>query len=100
MLHPSPWDAPDAVSFILYLSDSEKCGGSTAVVLRQGAKDPAYAPTALTKTPGVYGHWINDRQLAEENYKDKDKEVYEFRQKLYKREVMAHYKPGDLLIYR
>ena len=39
---PPPWDNPEAVEIIIYLSDVEECGGATAVVPREGAADPAY----------------------------------------------------------
>jgi len=100
LAHPSAWESPDAVSFILYLSDYDDCAGGTAVVPRRGASDPAYAPTALTRTPGVLGAWINDREMAEARYAEGEEEVYRFRQQLYAREVYCKFKPGDLLVYR
>mmetsp|Transcript_31792 Transcript_31792/g.44498 ORF Transcript_31792/g.44498 Transcript_31792/m.44498 type:complete len:356 (+) Transcript_31792:67-1134(+) len=100
LVHPSNWDNPDAVSFILYLSDYEKCAGGTAVVLREGKEDPAYTPGASVLTPGVTGHWINDREMAETNYRSRNPDVYKFRQSLYKREVCTRYKKGSLLVYR
>jgi hypothetical protein len=36
LTHPPPWDEPDAVSIILYLSDVDECYGATAVVPRTG----------------------------------------------------------------
>jgi len=100
LVHPSPWSHPDAVSLIIYLSECEECEGGTAVVPRQGARDPLYHTGATVKTPGVYGHWINDREMAEENYRLTAPEVYEFRKKLYNREKRVRYKMGTVLVYR
>ena len=54
LTHPLPWDSPDAAEIIIYLSDLDECGGSTAVVPRLGANDPAY-PWPIVQTPGVNG---------------------------------------------
>ena len=39
LTHPPRWAEPGAVEIIIYLSDLETCGGSTAVVPRQGPND-------------------------------------------------------------
>jgi len=100
LVHPSNWDTPDSVSVILYLSDYEECGGGTAVVTRSGKADPAYKSGTLVLTPGVTGHWINDREMAESHYKSKLPEIHSFRESLYRREVVARYKRGTVLVYR
>jgi len=100
LVHPSPWNNPDAVSFILYLSDHQVTGGGTALVRRTGNKDPAYGEGKLTWTPGVRGHWINDKTMAEENYKTRDPKVYKFRKTLYDREEILRFNKGTMLVYR
>lgn len=36
LLHPPPFDEPEAVACIIYLSDSNDCGGATHIVPREG----------------------------------------------------------------
>ena len=36
LLHPPPFDEPEAVACIIYLSDSMECGGATHIVAREG----------------------------------------------------------------
>mmetsp|Transcript_11444 Transcript_11444/g.17109 ORF Transcript_11444/g.17109 Transcript_11444/m.17109 type:complete len:380 (-) Transcript_11444:207-1346(-) len=99
LVHPSDWSSPDAVSFILYLSDHQDCEGGTALVLKNGDDDAAYKGP-LTKTPGVTGPWINDRTMAEDKYRETKPDIFKFRKRLYDREVRVRYKPGTLLVYR
>ncbi len=65
LAHPAPWDRPEAVEMILYLSDVDECGGPTAVVAREGEDDPAY-PWPIVDSPGI-GElpYLNDREAAE-----------------------------------
>ena len=64
LAHPAPWNRPEAVEMIVYLSDVDDTGGSTAVVPRQGDDDPAYR-WPLVNTPGVGDlRYINDRTSA------------------------------------
>ena len=100
-VHPSPWEDPDVLSAILYYDDSEVCAGGTIVVPREGEDDPAYQwPYIKMIGYGVHNRYINDRKSCEEYFKEKDPEMYEFRQKLYEREVQAQFKPGTILLYR
>ncbi|MEM7362751.1 MAG: phytanoyl-CoA dioxygenase family protein [Pseudomonadota bacterium] len=101
LTHPPPWDQPDAVEIIIYLSDFEECGGSTAVVPREGPDDPAY-PWPIVQTPGVNGLlYINNRANAEAYLKTKTPDVAAFRQAhLYAREALGRYQFGSVLFYR
>ena len=101
LTHPPPWDAPEAVEILVYLSDVETCGGATAVVPRTGAEDAAYA-WPIMGTPGVGDlPWINDREAAEAYLRKEAPEVARFRaEHLYPREVRARYDFGTVLFYR
>jgi len=102
LTHPPPWYAPEAVELILYLSDEAACGGATAVVPRTGNDDdPAYR-WPIDRTPGVGSlDWINDRSSAEGYLARLAPEVASWRaEHLYRREVLARYRFGTLLLYR
>ena len=100
LVHPPSFDEPDVVAFIIYLDDVLDCDGPTAVVGREGADDPLYQMPYI-QMPGVGKHeWINDRNTAEEYFRYNDKDIYEFRQKLYNKERYVKYKKGSVLIYR
>jgi hypothetical protein len=101
LTHPPPWDAPEAVEILVYLSDVEGCGGATAVVPRTGPDDPAYA-WPIVDTPGVGDFpWINDRESAEAWLRKEAPEVARFRaEHLYPRELRVRYGVGTLLLYR
>ena len=101
LTHPPPWDEPDAVELIVYLSDVDNCGGATRVVPRRGDGDPAY-PWPIVGTPGVGGlEWVNDRAAAEAMLAASDSDVADFRaEHLYAREVEVAFKPGTVLWYR
>lgn len=100
LAHPTPWQRPEAVEAILYLSDFEDCGGPTAIVPRMGEDDPCY-PWPIVDTPGVGDlHYVNDRQSAEKYMAVERPETAEFRAALYARERYVCYQPGTLLLYR
>ncbi len=101
LTHPPPWDQPEAVEIIIYLSQFEQCGGATAVVPRLGPEDPAYT-WPIINTPGVAGlNYVNDRHHAENYLKETAPGVAAFRaQHLYPREVLARYQFGSVLFYR
>lgn len=101
LTHPPPWDRPDAVEAILYLSDLETCAGATALVPRTGDDDPAY-PWPITATPGVgMLPYLNDRARAEAWLRRHAPAVAAFRaEHLYPRERHARYRFGSLLLYR
>lgn len=101
LTHPPPWDRPEAVEIIIFLSDLEECGGSTAVVPRQGPDDPAY-PWPIVQTPGVGGlPYINNKVKAEDYLRDAAPAAARFREEhLYARESVARYRFGSVLFYR
>ena len=100
LVHPPRWEQPEAVEMIIYLSDHDGIGGSTAVVPRQGLDDVAYR-WPIIDTPGV-GEllYINDRNAAEAYVAEARPEISEFRANLYKREKYVAYRRGDILLYR
>ena len=100
LAHPAPWDRPEAVELILYLGDVDECGGSTALVPRSGADDPAYR-WPIVDTPGVGDlRYINDRAAAEEYFATERPELANWRLSLYEREQWTHYSPGTVVFYR
>lgn len=100
LVHPPPWGRPEAVELILYLSDVDECGGSTAVVPRTGPDDPAYR-WPIVDSPGIGDlEWMNDRASSEEYLAEVRPEVVPWRQALYDREQLVQFKPGTVLFYR
>jgi hypothetical protein len=101
LTHPPPWDRPEAVEILLYLSERRECGGATSLVPRSGAGDPAY-PWPIVHTPGVGAlQWINDRATAEALLAEQAPEVAAWRaQHLYARERRADFRIGTVLFYR
>ena len=101
LTHPPPWDSPDAVEMIVYLSDARDCGGATRVVPRRGPDDPAYR-WPIVDTPGVAGHeWVNDRGTAEAGLALRAPDVAAFRaEHLYAREEEVVFRQGTVLLYR
>lgn len=100
LVHPSPWHKPEAVELIIYLSDMDETGGSTAVVPRQGKDDPAYR-WPIVDSPGIGDlRYINDKDAAEVYFAEQRPELASWRQSLYEREKLTHFKPGDVLFYR
>lgn len=99
-LCPNTWDEPEVLSAILYYDDSEICSGGTAIVPRTGPSDEAYKMPYINM-PGQAGmEFANQKYVAEAIVKNKNPEMYEFRQKLYEREVKVNFKKGSLLLYR
>jgi len=99
-LHPREWHTPDTVAAIVYFHDTSKCGGGTAVVPRSGDDDPLYKPP-YTNMPGYGGfQFFNSKAAAEDYFRSSNPEVAMFREHLYEREVIPHYKQGDILFYR
>ncbi len=100
LVHPAPWDRPEAVELILYLSDSEDCGGATAVVPRSGPDDPAYR-WPIVDSPGIGDlRWLNDRTSSESYLAEVRPELVGWRQALYEREQLVRFTPGTVLFYR
>lgn len=99
-LHPDEWANPEAVSAIIYLSDTAVTGGGTAVVPRDGENDPLYRPPYVNM-PGQGGlQFFNDRTHAEEYMRRVSPELADFRTSLYDREVVLRPSIGDILFYR
>lgn len=100
LAHPSPWDRPEAVEMIVYYSDHSETGGSTAVVPRQGADDPAYR-WPIVDSPGIADlNYINDRNHAEAYFAQQRPTLAAWRKQLYDRELYTAFNPGDVLLYR
>ncbi len=100
LVHPAPWDRPEAVELILYLSDHRHCGGSTAVVPRSGPEDPAYR-WPIVDSPGIGDlDWLNDRHSAEAYMVERRPAVAAWREALYRREQLVAFNPGTVLFYR
>lgn len=100
LAHPAPWDRPEAVEMILYLSDHADCGGSTALVPRTGPDDPAYR-WPIVDSPGIVDlNYINDRDTAETYFAEHRPELADWRQSLYERERWTRFRPGTIVFYR
>ena len=100
ILHPPPFHLPEAVACIIYLSNSDECGGATHIVPRLSEDDELYQ-WPYSNMPGFGAiPWINDRTLAEGYLNDHYPEVAAFRKALYDREVGITFKIGTLLVYR
>jgi hypothetical protein len=100
LVHPSPWDRPEAVELILYLDDVDECGGATALVARDGPNDPAYR-WPIVDTPGIADlDYVNDRAHAEAYFAKERPHLAAWRASLYAREQRVRYRAGDVLLYR
>lgn len=99
-LHPSKWEKPEAVSVIIYLSDISETGGGTSLVPKNFETEKFYTLPYL-KMPGIQSYsFNNEKQCAEEYFKEHYPEVFKFRQKLYQHEIKPEPKKGDILFYR
>jgi ectoine hydroxylase-related dioxygenase (phytanoyl-CoA dioxygenase family) len=99
-LHPSEWNNPEAVSLIIYLSDVKNTLGGTSCVPRKGLDDELYQ-TPYINMPGLNGlPFYNDKNTSEKYFEENHKDIHEFRQKLYHREVILEPDFGDILFYR
>jgi len=109
LAHPTPWDRPEAVEMILYLSDWQQTGGSTAIVPRtpDDNSDGSYNTGDLTRrwpivdSPGIADlDYVNDRTAAEDYFAEKRPDVAGYRKEMYERELHTAFQPGDILFYR
>lgn len=99
-LHPSKWNSPEAVAAIVYFSDTSETGGGTAVVPKKRDKDELYQFPYINM-PGQNKYpFFNNKKFSEEYFKKNHVEIYNFRQKLYNREIIPEYSTGDVLFYR
>ena len=117
MVHPPKWEQHEALEMIIYFSDSSECGGSTAVLPREGKDDPGLFVCALLSEPLIYDalafstayEWpyynmpgvcqvpyTNDKRTAERKIKEFNPEIYRFRQALYDREKYVQFVPGTV----
>ena len=100
LAHPTPWHRPEAVEMILYLDDADDCGGSTAVVPREGHDDPAYR-WPIVDSPGIGDlRYINDKDTAEQYFAEMRPALADWRRTLYARERLTRFQPGDIIFYR
>lgn len=99
-LHPSKWNEPEAVAMIIYLSDITHTGGGTSLVSRIDENDELYKFPYLNMPGIANNYFINDKSKAEEYFKNNNLDIYNFRQKLYKREKILAPNIGDILVYR
>lgn len=99
-LHPSEWNNPECVGLIIYLSDIKETGGYTALVPK--IKETEYLYEFPYKNmPGISDNkFYNNKKSAEEYFKKKDKDIYDFRNELYKNEIKPEPDIGDILFYR
>jgi hypothetical protein len=100
LTHPAPWNDPEAVEIVIYLSDQVDVGGATAVVPREGRNDPAYQ-WPIMDAPGIGDiPWINDRARAEAWFCEHRPDTADFRSRLYQREMYTDFTKGSVLLYR
>ena len=96
---PLPSEPLQAVSMIVYYSNTRVTGGGTAVVPRSGNHDPVYE-WPYVHMPGLCGvPFRNDRNSAEK-LMSLDPVATKIRQSCYERELRPEFSPGDVLIYR
>ena len=99
-LHPSSWSNPESVAAIVYFSDTNETGGKTAVVPRQGNYDELYQYPYINMPGQNKYKFYNDKTHSEEYFKKNYPDIYNFRKKLYNREILADTNKGDILFYR
>jgi hypothetical protein len=97
LLCSPPFETPNVVAAIVYLSDTVDAGGGTAIVPRQGSDDKWYHHSRSQVMPGVGGRpFMNNRAAAETMMTERGED----RTELYEREVIHPFKVGDVLFYR
>jgi hypothetical protein len=100
LTHPSDWNSPESIAFIIYYDDSNDCCGNTSIVSRNGNNDEIYKPPYINM-PGNNGFkFFNNKNNAENYFKENFPNVYTFRQKIYNREKYVNFIPGTVLVYR
>ena len=100
-VHPPPWDQPNAVSIIIYLSDVRQTGGGTAVTPRQGDEDLLYQ-WPYSHMPGIGGIPFKNNKAAVEAMmrEGASQETIKIREECYRREIKTRPKFGSVLFYR
>jgi hypothetical protein len=97
-VHPPPWERPNVLAAIVYLSDSPT--GGTAICPRNGPDDPLYR-RPYRHAPGLGGIPFRcDKTAAEALMRDVDPEGARLREEAYAREVVTSPSAGDVLLYR
>ena len=99
-LHTSDWYAPECVAMIIYLSDIKITGGGTAIVKRLSNDDEAYQEPYINMPGQAKNSFYNDKDEAENYFKNNNIQIYNFRNKLYEREFITQPSIGDILFYR
>lgn len=99
-LHPSNWETPDAVSVIIYLTDSKLTGGGTAIVPKNKNTIDLYKPPYINM-PGLTNYeFHNDKYQSELVMQREGYKMLLFRENLYRNEVLLEPDIGDILFYR
>ena len=99
-LHPPSFDNPEAIAMIVYLSDTEITGGGTAYVSKTYKTDELYKQPYINMPGQSIYKFYNDKETAEKYFKNINRRIFNFREKLYKNEIIIKAKPGDILVYR
>ena len=99
-LHPSNWENPEAVSAIIYFSDTKKTEGATSLVPKNDITKHLYKKPYINMPGQANLPFINNKEKAEEYFYNNDKEIYEYRKELYNNEIQPHFEVGDILFYR
>ena len=92
-LHPSPWSNPESVAAIIYFSDTNETEGKTAVV-RDKVMMMNYISFHISMPGQNEYKFYNDKTHSEEYFRKNHPDIYNFRQKLYDREILADTKKG------
>ena len=109
LAHPTPWDRPEAVELILYLSDWQETAGSTAIVPRTtnergvdgGVTRDLTRRWPIVDSPGIADlDYVNDRAAAEAYFAKERHNLAGHRMEMYERELLTAFQPGDILFYR
>jgi len=100
LLHVPRWEAPDAVTAIIYYDDHRIASGGTAYVEREGNFDPAYIVPYIDMPGMADNPFFNDRVTTENWFSQHKPKVASFRKDLYNREKIVAYTPGTILFYR
>ena len=99
-LHPPNFNNPEVIAMIVYLSDTEITGGGTAYVSKTDETEELYKSPYINMPGQNKYEFYNDKETAENYFKNLDKTIFKFREKLYKNETIIKAKPGDILVYR
>ena len=101
-VHPPPWNCPEAVTIIIYLSNTSETGGGTAVVPKNiETDDLGLYEYPYGNMPGIGSlPFHNNKQHAEAMMATLSPEMKIFRENLYQNEIIGSFNVGDVLWYR